>query len=136
MMKKLSLYACLLLLISTTVVTAQNLPTNPDPGKCYVKCITKDVFDTVTETVQVQPAYQTLSVVPATYKTVEERVLVKEATKRYSFVPAVYETVDVSYTTGGGAEELTVIPVQVISYEFPPTALVVVMFPSKPLGAS
>lgn len=89
MMKKLSLYACLLLLISTTVVTAQNLPTNPDPGKCYVKCITKDVFDTVTETVQVQPAYQTLSVVPATYKTVEERVLVKEATKRYSFVPAV-----------------------------------------------
>ena len=110
MMKKLSLYACLLLLISTTVVTAQNLPTNPDPGKCYVKCITKDVFDTVTETVQVQPAYQTLSVVPATYKTVEERVLVKEATKRYSFVPAVYETVDVSYTTGGGAEELTVIP--------------------------
>ncbi|MDG1778381.1 MAG: hypothetical protein P8H23_03435 [Flavobacteriaceae bacterium] len=88
-MKKLSLYACLLLLISTTVVTAQNLPTNPDPGKCYVKCITKDVFDTVTETVQVQPAYQTLSVVPATYKTVEERVLVKEATKRYSFVPAV-----------------------------------------------
>ncbi|MGB0185504.1 MAG: OmpA family protein [Flavobacteriaceae bacterium] len=108
MMKKLLLSSCLLLL-STTVLTAQNLPTNPDPGKCYVKCITKDVFDTVTETVQVQPAYQTLSVVPATYKTVEERVLVKEASKRYSFVPAVYETVDVAYSTGGG-EELTVVP--------------------------
>ena len=98
------------MLLSTTVLTAQNLPTNPAPGKCYVKCITKDVFDTVTESVQVQPAYQTLSIVPATYKTIEERVLVKEASKRYSFIPAVYETVDVAYTTGGGGEELTVIP--------------------------
>lgn len=98
------------MLLSTTVLTAQNLPTNPAPGKCYVKCITKDVFETVTENVQLQPAYQTLSVVPATYKTVEERVLVKEASKRYSFQPAVYETVDVSYSIDGGTEELTVIP--------------------------
>jgi len=74
MMKKLLLIT-FLTLFSTTLITAQNLPTNPNPGKCYVKCITKDVFDTVTESIQVQPSYQTLSVVPATYKTVEERVL-------------------------------------------------------------
>ena len=73
-MKKLLLIT-FLTLFSTTLITAQNLPTNPNPGKCYVKCITKDVFDTVTESIQVQPSYQTLSVVPATYKTVEERVL-------------------------------------------------------------
>ena len=73
MMKKLLLIT-FLTLFSTTLITAQNLPTNPSPGKCYVKCITKDVFDTVTESIQVQPSYQTLSVVPATYKTVEERI--------------------------------------------------------------
>ena len=59
-------------MFSTALITAQNLPTNPAPGKCYVKCISKDVFDTVTESIQVQPSSQTLSVVPATYKTVEE----------------------------------------------------------------
>lgn len=111
MMKKLLIYT-FLTLFSTTLVTAQNLPTNPNPGKCYVKCITKDVFETVTESIQVHPSYQTLSVVPATYKNIEERVLVKEASKRYSFVPAVYETVDVAYTTGGGASELNVVPAQ------------------------
>jgi len=86
MMKKLLLIT-FLTLFSTTLITAQNLPTNPDPGKCYVKCITKDVFDTVTESIQVQPSYQTLSVVPATYKTVEERVVVKEASKRLVVIP-------------------------------------------------
>lgn len=108
-MKKLLLIT-FLTLFSTTLITAQNLPTNPNPGKCYVKCITKDVFDTVTESIQVQPSYQTLSVVPATYKTVEERVLVKEASKRLVVIPAVYETVSATYTTGGGASKLTVVP--------------------------
>lgn len=110
-MKKLLLIT-FLTLFSTTLITAQNLPTNPDPGKCYVKCITKDVFDTVTESIQVQPSYQSLSVVPATYKTVEERVIVKEASKRLVVIPAVYETVNATYTTGGGASELTVVPAQ------------------------
>ena len=111
MMKKLLLIT-FLTLFSTTLITAQNLPTNPSPGKCYVKCITKDVFDTVTESIQVQPSYQTLSVVPATYKTVEERVVVKEASKRLVVIPAVYETVNATYTTGGGDSELTVVPAQ------------------------
>lgn len=111
MMKKL-FFSIGMVLTITALAGAQNLPTKPDPGKCYVKCITKDVFTEVSETVEVHTAYQTLEVIPATYKTVEERVLVKEATKRYTNVPAVYETVDVSYTTGGGAEKFTVIPAQ------------------------
>ena len=37
MMKKLLLIT-FLTLFSTTLITAQNLPTNPSPGKCYVKC--------------------------------------------------------------------------------------------------
>ena len=111
MMKKL-FRITLFMLFCTTLVTAQNLPSNPDPGKCYVKCITKDVFETVTENVQVQPSYQTLSVVPATYKTVEEQVVVKEASKRLIVVPAVYETIDIAYSTGGGASDLSVVPAQ------------------------
>ena len=57
------------------------LPPNPDPGKCYVKCITKDTFRTVEETVEVSPAYKVLKVIPATYKMVEERVLITELGK-------------------------------------------------------
>ena len=89
-------------------VSAQNLPTNPNPGKCYVKCFTKDVFEDITETVEIYPSYNTIEVVPATYKTIEERVLVKEASKRYTYVPAVYETVTVDYSSGGNAKKITV----------------------------
>ncbi|GAB1858519.1 hypothetical protein MHTCC0001_33580 [Flavobacteriaceae bacterium MHTCC 0001] len=89
---------------------AQNLPANPDPGKCYVKCITKDEFKTVEETVEVYPAYSRLQVVPATYRTVEERVLIKEATKKFVYVPATYETIDVPYVSKEGRTDLKVIP--------------------------
>ena len=89
---------------------AQDLPTNPAPGKCYVKCITKDEFKEVEETIQTYPAYTSLKVVPATYKTVEERVLVKEASKKFVYVPATYETVEVSYVKQGSRNDLKVVP--------------------------
>lgn len=90
--------------------SAQNLPDNPEPGKCYVKCITKDEFKTVEETIESYPAYTKLVVVPATYKTVEERVLVKEASKKFVYVPAVYETVEVSYIKKEGRTDLSINP--------------------------
>jgi outer membrane protein OmpA-like peptidoglycan-associated protein len=98
------------LCIGLNFATAQNLPDNPDPGKCYVKCITKDEFTEVEETLQVYPAYTTLEVVPATYKTVDEQVLVKEASKKYSYVPATYETVEVPYIKKEGRTDLSIIP--------------------------
>ena len=91
-------------------VSAQDLPSNPTPGKCYVKCITKDTFKEVTETYQSNPEYNTLKIVPATYKTVEERVLIKEATKKFVYVPAVFETVEVAYVKKQGRTDLSVIP--------------------------
>ncbi|RSK40664.1 OmpA family protein [Mangrovimonas spongiae] len=103
------LFLTLSLFISGSIF-AQGLPDNPDPGKCYVKCITKDEFKEVTETIEVYPAYNKLEVVPATYKTVEERVLVKEATKKFVYVPATYETVEVSYVKKAGRTDLTVVP--------------------------
>lgn len=78
-MKQVLFIICLSL--GFNFATGQNLPDNPDPGKCYVKCITKDEFRDVEETIQVYPAYTTLEVVPATYRTVTEEVLVKEASK-------------------------------------------------------
>jgi len=107
---KTNLFLCLTFLLGIGFSQAQNLPVNPDPGKCYVKCITKDEFRDVQETYEATPAYTKLSVVPATYKTVEERVLIKEASKKFVYVPATFETVDVSYVKKEGRKDLSVIP--------------------------
>ncbi|MEW4922761.1 OmpA family protein [Algibacter sp. 2305UL17-15] len=101
---------CLTFLLGFGMSQAQNLPANPDPGKCYVKCITKDEFKTVEETIEVYPAYTKLEVVPATYRTVEERVLIKEASKKFVYVPATYETIQVPYIKKEGRTDLTTNP--------------------------
>jgi outer membrane protein OmpA-like peptidoglycan-associated protein len=108
-MKQKLLY-CLLFIFCVSISKAQTLPTNPEPGKCYVKCITKDTFKEVTDTYQSYPAYNTLEIIPATYKTVEETVLVKEATKKFVYVPAVFETVEVEYIKKEGRTDLSITP--------------------------
>jgi len=84
-MKKLFLFGLSMLVASVTF--AQDLPTNPEPGKCYVRCTTPDVY--VNETVQVmtKPAYKKLRTVPAKYETVTERVMVKAPGKRLRVIP-------------------------------------------------
>ena len=108
-MKK-SILSCLFIITAVLFSNAQDLPANPTPGKCYVKCITKDTFKDVTETIQAYPAYTKLSIVPATYKTVEEQVLIKEATKKFSYVPATYETLSIDYVKKEGRNVLKVVP--------------------------
>lgn len=98
------------MLVCVGVATAQNLPSNPTPGKCYVKCITKDEFKDVEEKVMVKPAYSKLEVVPGTFKTIEEKVLVKEASKKLVYVPAVYETVEIPYVQKEKSSTLKVVP--------------------------
>ncbi|MGB1248146.1 MAG: OmpA family protein [Chitinophagales bacterium] len=91
--------------------SAQNsLPPNPEPGKCYVKCITPDVYETVSEEVLIAPAYKKLKVVPAEYKTVEERVEVKPATKKFIYHAAEFETYTETYKSKEGYSKLTVVP--------------------------
>lgn len=96
-------------------VTMDKLPENPEPGKCYVKCVTPDIYKNVEERVLVRPAYKTLKLVPAVYKTVTESVLVKEATKKYVYVPEVYETVEVDYIGKEGRDDLKIIPASLSS---------------------
>ena len=86
-------YLFLFLMFLSPFVFSQELPPNPAPGKCYVKCISKDEFKEVTETVEISPAYKILKVVPATYKTVDERVLSKEKGKTLKVIPATFKTV-------------------------------------------
>lgn len=85
------------------------LPENPDPNKCYVKCVTPDVYETIEETIVVKPAYKKLSIEAAEYKWVEETVVIKEACKEYEIIPAVYETVTVEYESEQGYNQLSIV---------------------------
>ena len=106
--------AMFLILLASITAQAQTgeLPPNPDPGKCYVKCITKDTFRTVEETIEVAPEHTVLKIIPATYRTVEERVLIKEASKKLVYVPAEYTTTEVSYVEKEGRTDLEIVPAQ------------------------
>lgn len=105
-MKKLLLGA----LIATGMTAyAQDLPENPEPGKCYVRCKTPEVWKNEDVTIEVAPAYKRIVTHPAEYKTVTERVIVKEAGQRLEIVPAVWENKVVTYTAKEDANKLSVI---------------------------
>ncbi len=107
-MKKLVLVATLI--CSALIVNAQDLPDNPEPGKCYVKCVTPDEYKTEEVRVEIAPAYKRLKVIPAKYETVTETVVVKEASKRYEYVPAEYETVYVDFEEEQPYNKLSLLP--------------------------
>lgn len=84
-------FTLLCILGFATISYAQ--PANPVPGKCYVRCITPDVWEDKEVTVLVKPAHKKLEAVPAEYKTVEKQVMIKPASKKYVYVSAEYKTV-------------------------------------------
>jgi outer membrane protein OmpA-like peptidoglycan-associated protein len=105
---RLSISLMVAMVLSAFTAQAQQLPSNPDPNKCYVRCVTPDVYQTETVRIQTAPSYKRLSVVPATYKNVTERVMVKEGYKRYEFVPASFRTETMSYESQSPAETMSV----------------------------
>lgn len=96
--------------IATGIVTAQELPANAVPGKCYIKCITADEFKEETETIVISPKFKKLVAIPAKFKTIEEEVLVKEASVKKVYIPAVYETVLVELTSENKAVNYEIVP--------------------------
>ena len=98
------------LAITAITVQAQDLPANPEPGKCYVRCTTPDIYENQTVQVQITPEYRKLKTYPATFETVTEEVLVKEASKKLTVVPAKYATETVTFVKKQGASTLKVIP--------------------------
>ncbi len=96
--------------IFANVAMAQDLPTNPEPGKCYVRCTTPDVYVNETVTVTLKPAFKILKTVPATFKTVTERVEVKAESKKLTIIPEKWGTETVTYVSKEGGNTLKVVP--------------------------
>ena len=84
-------------MLSCSIVFSQDYldkqPENHEPGKCYVKCVTPDVFKEETIVVESIPNYDKLEIIPAVYKTVLAEVILKPSTKKFINVPAVYKKV-------------------------------------------
>jgi outer membrane protein OmpA-like peptidoglycan-associated protein len=95
---------------------AQDLPTNPEPGKCYVRCVTPDVWTNQDVTVQVSPAYKKIKTIPATYSTENEVVVVQAAAQELAVVPARYETQNFDVVVKEASQRLEKIPATT-SYE-------------------
>lgn len=90
-------FLSLFFLATSLFVFSQDLPENPEPGKCYVRCKTPDVYKNESIQVAVSPEYKKIVAYPAEYKTIEERVLVKEAGEEIKVIPAVWATQEVTY---------------------------------------
>jgi len=109
-MKKVLLSILSFGMLATTVTAQDQLPSNPQPGKCYVKCVTPDEYKTETVKIQTKAGYNTLKVVPATFKTVTEKILVKPASKKFIAHPAVFENYTETYESQAPSNSLKVIP--------------------------
>jgi OOP family OmpA-OmpF porin len=99
-------------LFSAVTLTAQNYPSNPEPGACYIKCpieVLREIEKVVTN-----PSFLEYKVAPPVYKTVEERVLVREASKRFEYVPAVYREEIDSILVEEAYSTYTISPVKMI----------------------
>ncbi len=70
-----------------------DMPMNPEPGKCYARVVVPAKYSSVTEKVMVKPESVTIKTIPAKYNFVTEKVLVKEASEASYVVPATYKTV-------------------------------------------
>ncbi len=92
---------------SLITAKAQDLPKNPEPGKCYVRCTTPDVYTNETVEILVKPAYTRLKVVPAEYKTITEEVLIQEASKRLEVVSAKWDTEKIPFTKKDASNKIS-----------------------------
>jgi outer membrane protein OmpA-like peptidoglycan-associated protein len=110
-MKKIILLGLSILVASVTF--AQDLPTNPEPGKCYVRCVTPDIWVNQEVTVQVTPAYKKLQVIPAQYAKETITVDNKAAGTNLEIIPAQYTTESFSIVTKEPSQSLVKVPSQV-----------------------
>lgn len=90
----------------------QDLPTNPEPGKCYVRCVTPDVYENQDVQVMVSPAYRKLKAVPAKYRSENETVISKVAGQKLAVVPAEFGTESFEVVTKEASQRLVKVPSQ------------------------
>lgn len=127
-MKKFKFLLLNAAILTATVAFAQNfddkLPTNPTPGKCYVKCIKPNTFETKEVTIMVAPEYTVLKMVPAEFRTEEETFMSKPAYKEYSFTPAKFRTEYVTVRVEPDYSKVNIIPAK-----FKPSSEEIEVFP-------
>lgn len=109
-MKKILFIALATLFINQANAQTDGLPANPEPGKCYVKCITHDEFKSEEVRIEISPQYKELTIIPATYKWVTEKVIVKEATEKLIYHPAEYKWIEIPYIAKETEDVLTAVP--------------------------
>lgn len=84
---------CIFVVKAQKEYLGEQLPKNPELGKCYVKQTIPDQFETKTFRIVEVPAHKKLEVVPAEYMTVKKEEVVRPASKEYKFIPAKFKTV-------------------------------------------
>ena len=94
MKKQYLIYLCLLL---SCCLSAQEyfetLPENPDPNKCFAKCVVPDEYGEEEVTIMTKPEHKRVEIIPAEYENRTQEIVIRPASKRFVYVPAVYETV-------------------------------------------
>lgn len=96
--------------VSSSPQQNSDLPSNPEAGKCYVRCKTPDVYKNEDLIFMTKPAYKKVVLHPAEYETVTEKVLVKEASIKRVVHPAEWGTKKVSYVSKEKASKLSSTP--------------------------
>ncbi|MCF6350325.1 MAG: OmpA family protein [Flavobacteriaceae bacterium] len=107
-MKKILLSS--LTLIFGVIAFAQDLPTNAEPGKCYVRCTTPDVWKNETVTVETAASYKVLKAHGPQYSTEDFTVEIKPTSSRLEVIPAQYETKDETFVVQEASTKLELIP--------------------------
>ena len=101
-------------MLCATSICAQEylteLPENPEPNKCYAKCIVPDEYKDETVRVLLRPAYDKLEVVPAQYKNECQEIVIRPASKRFIYEAAEYETITDTLWIKDPYHQLKVIP--------------------------
>ena len=92
-MKKIILLALVLPTFVFANELQDDMPMNPEPGKCYARVVVPAAYKKVTENVMVKPEQTIYETRKAKYAFNNEKVLVKAATEKTYVVPATYKTV-------------------------------------------
>ena len=111
-MKKLNLLFTTLFVLIAMVAIAQpgaDLK-NPEPGKCYAKCMVPAKYETVSIPVTIKEASMRVNIIPASFKDESEQILVQEGRKVYTPVPAKFENASVTVLVKESYKVLKVVP--------------------------
>ncbi|HHH53480.1 MAG TPA: hypothetical protein ENK91_07460, partial [Bacteroidetes bacterium] len=89
-MKKTNLFLLVVMLFVTVTAIAQpgSDLKNPEPGKCYAKCLIPAKYETVSVPVTIKEASMRVNFTPASFTNESEQIMTQEGTKAYSAVAA------------------------------------------------